>query len=167
MKMLLILTVLIAALFSYGCVQGSVPLPRACTADAKICPDGSSVGRQGPNCEFAACPQMNYTPPANYSLYGKVTIAPLCPVEPCNRVFDYSVARVNVYDAASRDRVAQVSADSSGYYGVKLDPGSYLVNVTDASGNSFGLPSLDYTQSFSIEKGHMVQMDFDIDTGIR
>jgi hypothetical protein len=27
-----------------------------CTAEAKICPDGSSVGRIGPNCEFAACP---------------------------------------------------------------------------------------------------------------
>jgi len=30
--------------------------PRACTSEAKVCPDGSSVGRQGPNCEFAACP---------------------------------------------------------------------------------------------------------------
>lgn len=28
----------------------------ACTMDAKICPDGSAVGRQGPNCEFAKCP---------------------------------------------------------------------------------------------------------------
>ena len=28
----------------------------ACTMDAKACPDGSYVGRQGPNCEFAACP---------------------------------------------------------------------------------------------------------------
>lgn len=28
----------------------------ACTMDAKICPDGSSVGRTGPKCEFAACP---------------------------------------------------------------------------------------------------------------
>lgn len=27
-----------------------------CTLDAKICPDGSSVGRTGPNCEFAPCP---------------------------------------------------------------------------------------------------------------
>lgn len=27
-----------------------------CTMDAKLCADGSSVGRQGPNCEFAACP---------------------------------------------------------------------------------------------------------------
>lgn len=30
--------------------------PRFCTEDAKICPDGSAVGRTGPNCEFAKCP---------------------------------------------------------------------------------------------------------------
>ncbi|MFA6489374.1 MAG: hypothetical protein WCT52_01725 [Candidatus Micrarchaeia archaeon] len=59
------------------------------------------------------------------------------------------------------------SADSSGYYGIALLQGSYLVNVTDASGDSFGLPSLDYTQSISIEKGHVIEMDFSIDTGIR
>lgn len=28
----------------------------ACTMDAKLCPDGSSVGRVAPNCEFALCP---------------------------------------------------------------------------------------------------------------
>lgn len=28
----------------------------ACTMEAKLCPDGSSVGRTGPNCEFAPCP---------------------------------------------------------------------------------------------------------------
>lgn len=30
----------------------------ACTQEAKICPDGSSVGRTGPNCEFAECPNQ-------------------------------------------------------------------------------------------------------------
>ena len=30
--------------------------PVACTMDAKICPDGSAVGRIGPDCEFAPCP---------------------------------------------------------------------------------------------------------------
>src|SRR6185295_15193176 len=30
----------------------------ACTLEAKLCPDGSSVGRTGPNCEFAACPDV-------------------------------------------------------------------------------------------------------------
>jgi hypothetical protein len=27
-----------------------------CTQDAQECPDGSYVGRVGPNCEFAPCP---------------------------------------------------------------------------------------------------------------
>lgn len=27
-----------------------------CTQEAKLCPDGSYVGRTGPNCEFAKCP---------------------------------------------------------------------------------------------------------------
>lgn len=30
----------------------------ACTQEAKICPDGSAVGRQGPSCEFAPCPEF-------------------------------------------------------------------------------------------------------------
>jgi len=28
----------------------------ACTEEAKLCPDGTAVGRTGPNCEFAPCP---------------------------------------------------------------------------------------------------------------
>jgi len=38
----------------------------ACTMDAKICPDGSAVGRVAPNCEFAPCPaelEKNYCTP--------------------------------------------------------------------------------------------------------
>lgn len=47
----------------------------ACTMEAKLCPDGTSVGRQGPNCEFAACALPNvelaedgitFLPPAGY-----------------------------------------------------------------------------------------------------
>jgi len=30
----------------------------ACTQEAKICPDGSAVGRTGPNCAFAPCPAV-------------------------------------------------------------------------------------------------------------
>lgn len=32
-----------------------------CILDAQICPDGSSVGRIPPNCEFAPCPDTNDT----------------------------------------------------------------------------------------------------------
>lgn len=34
----------------------NMPQEVACTMEAKICPDGSAVGRTGPNCEFAPCP---------------------------------------------------------------------------------------------------------------
>ena len=30
-----------------------------CTQDAKLCPDGSYVGRTGPDCKFALCPVEN------------------------------------------------------------------------------------------------------------
>jgi len=43
-------------------VAGCERQPRingVCTLEAKICPDGSSVGRTGPNCEFAPCPEDN------------------------------------------------------------------------------------------------------------
>lgn len=34
----------------------------ACTMEAKVCPDGSAVGRTGPNCEFAPCPEIPEAP---------------------------------------------------------------------------------------------------------
>ncbi|MFA5023044.1 MAG: hypothetical protein WC385_00930 [Candidatus Paceibacterota bacterium] len=39
----------------------TVPAQVVCTKEAKICPDGSSVGRTGPKCEFEECP---FTPDA-------------------------------------------------------------------------------------------------------
>ncbi|MEM9336865.1 MAG: hypothetical protein AAGA35_03355 [Patescibacteria group bacterium] len=38
--------------------EPSEPELIACTADARICPDGSGVGREGPQCQFAACPPI-------------------------------------------------------------------------------------------------------------
>ncbi len=38
------------------------PKQTACTLEAKICPDGSSVGRTGPNCSFAPCPTAKISP---------------------------------------------------------------------------------------------------------
>lgn len=67
MKTLLLGIVLIVLLgvagFFYRNVMETVgsPEPVACTMDAKICPDGSSVGRVAPLCEFAACPTRDIT----------------------------------------------------------------------------------------------------------
>ncbi len=38
------------------------PKPVACTQDARLCPDGSSVSRVAPRCEFATCPSPKPTP---------------------------------------------------------------------------------------------------------
>ena len=36
--------------------------PVACTEEAKVCPDGSYVVRQGENCQFAECPAIKVVP---------------------------------------------------------------------------------------------------------
>lgn len=35
-----------------------------CTMEAKQCPDGSFVGRQGPKCDFAPCPTVEQSSPS-------------------------------------------------------------------------------------------------------
>lgn len=39
----------------------------SCTMEAKICPDGSAVGRSGPKCEFAPCPDVAQNKPPKTS----------------------------------------------------------------------------------------------------
>lgn len=53
--MLRYVCVFLLLLFFYGITQTSA-LDIACTEEAKMCSDGSFVGRVGPSCEFAACP---------------------------------------------------------------------------------------------------------------
>jgi hypothetical protein len=45
----------------YKSIEPSDTVPQSweCNADAKVCPDGSSVGRTGRECQFAACPDPN------------------------------------------------------------------------------------------------------------
>lgn len=52
---IVIAVVIIALAFQYS-------QPSVCTQEAKICPDGSAVGRTGPNCEFAPCPSSCICP---------------------------------------------------------------------------------------------------------
>ena len=49
---------IIALLLIAGCAQNTTNLKR-CTQEAKICQDGSAVGRTDPNCEFAPCPKTD------------------------------------------------------------------------------------------------------------
>jgi Immunoglobulin-like domain of bacterial spore germination len=72
----LLIALAIAAIFFGGFLIGRVTAPHTssevgtlpegtmCTADAMLCPDGSYVGRTGPNCEFV-CPDTMPSPDTN------------------------------------------------------------------------------------------------------
>ncbi len=53
---LIIIGVLAVGGGTYYFLVKKTPKSVACTQEAKICPDGSAVGRTGPKCEFAPCP---------------------------------------------------------------------------------------------------------------
>lgn len=61
----LLLAIISGAFFLYE--KDPIETPVACTEEAKMCPDGSFVGRVAPNCEFAECPMIEQvttpTPP--------------------------------------------------------------------------------------------------------
>lgn len=61
----LVCIVLLIPLFVWISLQEKSDAPVACTLDARICEDGSAVGRTGPNCEFEACPTPKETPIAD------------------------------------------------------------------------------------------------------
>lgn len=55
-----IIALAIVAVVGFGVawelMKDGAPPRVQCTLEAKLCPDGSAVGRTGPNCEFAECP---------------------------------------------------------------------------------------------------------------
>ena len=62
-KFFLILVVLVIAVISATAAgfiyfKNRSTEPVACTMEAKLCPDGSYVSRQGPSCEFTKCPDI-------------------------------------------------------------------------------------------------------------
>lgn len=64
-----------------------------CTMDAKQCPDGSYVGRSGPDCEFAACPDTTPVPVESGTKFCPEIYQPVCAqvqveciTTPCNPV---------------------------------------------------------------------------------
>ena len=57
-----------------GCNANKTPMgsDKACTQDAKQCHDGGYVGRIGPNCEFAACSDLQIKEETTATLNQKI-----------------------------------------------------------------------------------------------
>jgi hypothetical protein len=96
-------------------------------------------------------------------IYGKVTIGPLCPVEPCS-------AQQDVY--SSREVILQpelgnpfrVRLNSDGTFQVKVGAGIYVIDLTDCTylGCKTALPKV-----VKVELNAITNVEINIDTGIR
>lgn len=134
----------------------------ACTQEAKQCPDGSYVGRTGPNCEFAQCAATN----ANGYIAGHVTIGPFCPVErpdqPCPTPTEaYTSRDVVIYASDGVTENKRVPLDTQGNYRIALTSGNYYAQIQPA-----GIGSGE-KKPFTVKPLETTTVDFDIDTGIR
>lgn len=87
-KLLVVVVILVVAI---GVIMYATPRATslgggvACTTDTKTCLDGSSVGRTGPRCEFAACPAQATSTRAGAPIVGagehcggNIRLAPVC-----------------------------------------------------------------------------------------
>lgn len=65
MHILYILTLLLSIITTHSAQALSIYQPSAvaCTMEARMCPDGTYVGRTGPNCEFTPCATHASTSP--------------------------------------------------------------------------------------------------------
>ena len=107
---------------------------QACTQEARICPDGSAVGRTGPNCEFASCPgEGKSILPYSSGVRGTVLLGPTCPVErmppdPACADKPYATAIV-VYRASSQSVFVMGNSDTNGMFKFSLPPGPYTLEA--------------------------------------
>jgi len=135
-----------------------------CTADAKQCPDGSYVGRSGPNCEFK-CPVS--IAPYDSGVQGTVTLGPTCPVM---RVGDTTCAdkpyatdiQVIVIGSPNSAPLTTVRSDSAGKYKVMLPPGNYALQPVGGT-----VLSRCSTQNVTIVPSKIITVNLSCDTGIR
>ncbi len=148
---------------------------KACTMEAKLCPDGSAVGRTGPNCEFTPCPSealcegrtcSTTIAPYKSGVRGSVLLGPTCPVErippdPACAEKPYATTIV-VSRTGSTATFATGKSDASGAFAFSLPPGSYTLT---ASGGTM-LPRCNPIDVTIVASGY-VTADISCDTGIR
>ncbi|OHA91481.1 MAG: hypothetical protein A2665_00260 [Candidatus Zambryskibacteria bacterium RIFCSPHIGHO2_01_FULL_46_30] len=138
----------------------------ACTMEAKLCPDGSAVGRTGSNCEFAPCPKVENI--GSGGIQGKVLLGPICPVmreppeEQCaDRLFETGLV-LTTSDGARI--VKRFSSDAKGEFRVSLPPGLYLIR--SAPGGPI-MPSCSKGEVVEVKLNVYTETTVYCDTGIR
>ena len=137
----------------------------ACTLEAKICPDGSAVGRTGPKCEFAKCPDVTET---GSGIQGVVLLGPICPVErippdpACAPRAYETTLMVTSLDGAYV--IKEFRSDREGKFRFAMSPGDYAIRSAVA-GNV--LPYCSSNDTIHVKAGAYTETTVACDTGIR
>ena len=119
------------------------------------------MGRTGPKCEFAPCPAVK----GEGTIKGKVSIGPLCPVEPCPvNVPNPYVSRSIILKTKTGETIKTILLSSDGSFSEKAAAGAYILDLSDCNflGCKFSLP-----KEAVIEQNKTTEINIDIDTGIR
>src|SRR3972149_3623217 len=129
-----------------------------CTGVKRLCAAGCALGRTGPKCEFALCPGETGT------VTGKVSVGPLCPVEPCDaNPLDFSSNQIILESQSGKKTTGDLSSDGS-FSVANLAPGTYQITLKDCDwlGCASELP-----QTVTVRAGEITELTINIDTGIR
>jgi hypothetical protein len=109
----------------------------ACTADAMQCPDGSYVGRTGPNCEFAPCAEVeesDFFPGKGEERFITADVKmDTCPTYDPNSNEKCSTGVIGIfYLTKNGDLIAQTSSDRTGriFFQHRLMQGEYKISST-------------------------------------
>ncbi len=148
------------------------PQPVACTQEAKQCPDGSYVGRTGPQCQFSACPIGSVTTPpqpisSTSGITGIVSLGPTCPVmrnQPDPQCADkpyQTTLAVKTEDGTKT--ISTFTSDATGKFEVNLPSGIYV--ITSATNNFY--PRCSSNGSVVVNPNRFTTTTISCDTGIR
>ena len=114
---------------------------------------------------LAACDTENQ---ATGTIQGVVTIGPISPVErpgekPVIHFEVFQARKIMIYDKNRTTLVKQLDIDCKGQYSVKLKPAIYTVDI-----NRIGIDhSPDVPKQIEVRTGETIELNVDIDTGIR
>ena len=133
-------------------------------------PDVSSTPKPSVSPVTSPTPGPSVTPDVkiNGFLEGRLTIGPICPVEPCNISDDqkkqvYEIRKIQIFTSDGKTLVKELIADyKTEMYRVELPEGKYTVNVTNA-----GIPGVFTSKEVTVEPNNTTTLDINIDTGIR
>lgn len=137
------------------------PVSFACPTDAKICPDGSAVGRTGSDCHFEACPTREATTSTITTTIGQVATALHVSITPKEVVSDSRCPQgVQCIWAGTVEVKAVVATEvlhGENVYklGESADFGAYtitLIEVTPSPVESVKIPTSSYRFTFKVEK---------------